>query len=483
LLLGAKTGENAMAHALGRQADCALDQVAVAQLRSSLRGSLLQRSDPGYAEARSIWNGMITKQPALIARVSGAADVISCVSFARDHGLPLSIRGGGHNVAGTALCEGGLMIDMSLRRGVRLDVFRGIVRAEAGATWGDVDHETQPLGLAVPSGIVSSTGVAGFTLGGGFGWTSRKLGYAADNLISVDVVTADGKLKVASETENADLFWALRGGGGNFGAATSFEFRAHRHGPQALCGMVVHPMAQARQVIEQFRQITAETPDELCCLLILRRAPAVPYLPKEVHGQPIAAIAVCWTGDPAGGRAAMQPLKTFGRPLADTIALKPFVEHQTMFDAGQPFGRRYYWKSHYFAEIGDGLIDGLVEHAERIVSPHSAMLLMHLGGAPGRLDPNVNAVGLRTAPYVLNIQAAWERAPEDQHHVSWARTCWTATRPFSTGSAYINFMTEDEGAARVEAAYGEQTYARLREVKRKLDPGNLFHGAQNIPPR
>jgi FAD/FMN-containing dehydrogenase len=472
-----------MAHALTRQADCRLDRAAIEALRKALRGALLQPADPEYEDARTIWNAMIARRPALIARVSGSADVIACVNFARENGLPLSVRGGGHNVAGAALCEGGLMIDMSLRRAVRLDPVRRVVRVEGGATWGDVDHETQPFGLVVPSGIVSKTGVAGFTMGGGFGWTSRKFGYAADNLLSVDIVTADGELRCASATENPDLFWALRGGGGNFGAVTSFEFNANRHGPQALCGMVVYPMAQARTVIQQYRQITAAAPDDLCCLLILRHAPAEPYLPPSVHGKPIAAIAISWTGSPADGRDAVLPLKTFARPLADTIAPKPFVEHQTMLDAGQPFGRRYYWKSHYFDEIGDDLIDAMAEHAGRIVSPHSAALLMHLGGAPARMDPSTNAVGLRTAAYVLNIQAAWESAQEDQRHLAWAREYWTATRPFSTGSAYINFMTEDEGEARVRAAYPADVYARLRDVKSKFDPGNLFHGAQNIPPR
>ena len=471
-----------MAYALTRQADRGLDRSAVAALRKLLRGPLLQPAEPGYDEARTIWNAMITKRPALIARVSGNADVIACVNFARENGLPLSIRGGGHNIAGTALCDGGLMIDMSLRRGVRVDPTRRIVRVEGGATWGDVDHETQPFGLVVPSGIVSNTGVGGFTMGGGFGWTSRKFGYAADNLMSVDIVTADGELSLASDKENPDLFWALRGGGGNFGAVTSFEFKASRHGPQALCGMVVYPMGEARAVMQQFRQITAVAPDELCCLLILRRAPAVSYLPQDVHGRPIAAIAVCWAGDSGDGRAAVLPLKTFARPLADTIERKPFVEHQTMLDAGQPFGRRYYWKSHYFAEIGDDLIDAMIEHAERITSPHSAALLMHLGGTPARLDPSMNAVGLRAASYVLNIQAAWESAQEDRRHLLWARECWSATRQFSTGSAYINFMTEDEGEARVRAAFPAAVYARLSEVKSRFDPGNLFHGAQNIPP-
>jgi FAD/FMN-containing dehydrogenase len=451
-------------------------------LGKTLRGPLLIRSDPGYVQACSIWNGMVAKQPALIARVSGAADVAACVNFAREHDLPLSIRGGGHNIAGAALCEGGLTIDMSLRRSVRVDAGQLIVRAEAGATWGDVDHETQPFGLLVPGGIVSNTGIAGFALGGGFGWTSRKFGYAADNLISADIVTADGRFRRASETEDADLFWALRGGGGNFGVVTSFEFRAHRHGPRVRCGMVVHSMAQALNVIQLYREITATAPDELCCLLILRRAPAAAYLPEEAHAKPIAAIAVCWAGDPAKGAEAVHMLRAFGRPLADTIALKPFVEHQTLLDAGQPFGRRYYWKSGYFSEVGEWLVDALIDGAERITSPYSSVLLMHLGGAPARTDPTVNAVGLRAASQILNIQAAWESPPEDQHHIAWADALWAAVRPLSTGSSYINFMTEDEDQARVRAAYGDKVYTRLREIKASYDPGNLFRGAKNIPP-
>jgi FAD/FMN-containing dehydrogenase len=443
----------------------------------------LQPADPGYSEARSIWNGMITRKPALIARVSGASDVVTCVNFARENGLPLSIRGGGHNIAGTALCEGGLTIDMSLRRGIRIDTDRSIVNAEGGATWGDVDHETQPLGLTVPSGIVSNTGVAGFTLGGGFGWTSRKFGYAADNLVSVDIVTANGERRRASEMENADLFWALRGGGGNFGAVTSFTFKAHQHGPQALCGMAVYPMAQARDVAHHYLGITQAAPDELCCLLILRIAPAAPFLPKELHGTPIVAIAMCWAGDPSGGQDAVHSVKAFGRPAADTVTTKSFIAHQTMLDAGQPFGHRYYWKSDFFGEMKEPLIDTMIEHAQRITSPHSAALFMHLGGAPARLDRGLNAVGFRTAEYVLNVQGAWENPQEDRRHIEWVREFWAAAHPLSTGTGYTNFMTEDEGDARVRAAYGNQVYGRLQKAKSKFDPTNLFHGAQNIPPR
>ncbi|OKO68262.1 FAD-binding oxidoreductase [Bradyrhizobium sp. NAS96.2] len=472
-----------MARAPAQQPDYRVSQAAVADLRKSLRGALLQPADAGYREARSIWNGMIIKEPALIARVSGASDIVACVNFARENGLPLSIRGGGHNIAGTALCNRGLMIDMSLRRGVRVDPDRRIIRAEAGTTWGDVDHEAQPLGLVVPGGIVSNTGVAGFTLGGGFGWTSRKCCYAADNLVSVDIVTADGERRHASKTENADLFWALAGGSGNFGAVTSFEFRAHPHGPQALCGMVVYPMTQARDVAHQFCRIAATAPDELCCLLILRIAPPAPFLPEALHGTPIAAIAACWTGDPIAGQDAMRALKSFGKPAADTITVKPFVAHQTVLDSGQPFGRRYYWKSDFFADMSERLIDAMVEHAERIASPHSAALFMHMGGAPARLDRGLNAVGFRTAQYVLNVQAAWENPQEDRRHIEWAREYWAAIHPFSTGAAYINFMTEDEGDARVRDAYGNRLYEQLAEIKAKFDPGNLFHGAQNIPPR
>jgi FAD/FMN-containing dehydrogenase len=471
-----------MAQVLAQRRLSSLSQAAVSDLRKALRGPLLQPADPGYSDARSIWNGMITKKPALIARVSGASDIVTCINFARENGLPLSIRGGGHNIAGTALCDGGLTIDMGLRRTVRLDRGQGTVHAEGGTTWGDVDHETQPVGLVVPGGIVSDTGVAGFTLGGGFGWTSRKFGYAADSLVSVDIVTPDGERRRASETENSDLFWALRGGGGNFGAVTSFEFKAHRHGPQALCGMIVYPMTHAREVAQHYERITRAAPDELCCLLILRLAPPAPFLPKELHGKPIAAIAACWTGDPAAGQDVMHSVKNLERPIADTIATKTFIAHQSMLDAGQPFGRRYYWKSDFFAGMQESLIDTMIEHAQRINSPHSAILFMHLGGLPARLHPDLNAVGFRTAQYVLNIQGAWESPEEDQQHIAWARECWAVAHPLSTGSGYTNFMTEDEGDARVRAAYGDRLFARLRKAKAKFDPTNLFHGAQNIPP-
>jgi FAD/FMN-containing dehydrogenase len=334
----------------------------------------------------------------------------------------------------------------------------------------------------VPSGIISATGVAGFTLGAGFGWTSRKFGFAADNLIAAEVVTADGRTLRASAEENSDLFWALRGGGGNFGVVTSFEFRAHRHGPQALCGMVVHPFSRAEDVMQVFRDVTATAPDELTCLLILRKAPPAPFIPKEFHGQPIAGIAAHWTGDPADGVEAMAPLKAFGPPVADTIAPKEFIAFQTFLDGGQPFGRRYYWKSDDAAEASPRLMATLADCAGRITSPFSAILFMHMGGAAARIAPEATAVGIRAAQYAIVIQGAWEDAAEDATHIGWARDSFAAVKPFAAGAGYVNFLTADEAEGRLRTAYGDALYERLRRVKTSYDPENLFRGNLNIPP-
>jgi FAD/FMN-containing dehydrogenase len=455
---------------------------AIAGLRQRLQGTLLQPSDRDYDEARTIWNGIVARRPALIARATGDSDIIDCVNFARDHGAPLSVRGGGHNVAGTALCEGGLTIDMSCLRAVRVDAQRQIVHVEAGATWGDVDRETRRFGLVVPSGIVSKTGVAGLTMGGGFGWTSRKLGFTADNVVSFSLVTADGLQRRVSAVENPELYWAVRGGSGNFGVVTAFEFSAHRLGPDILGGMLVYPLERALEVAHRMRELSTDAPDELCCLLLLRHAPALPFLPSELHGEPIAAIAACWAGSPLEGERALRSLRSIGRPLAHTLECKPFVEHQTMFDASQPFGRRYHWKSHCCAQVSDGLIEAMVQHVERLPSPHSSVLLMQLGGAPTRSPSTLNAVGIRDAAFVLNIQAAWENPQDDARNRNWAKECWTSAIPFATGGVYVNFMAEGESEARLLGAFGEATYARLRETKSRWDPGNLFHGAQNITP-
>jgi FAD/FMN-containing dehydrogenase len=464
-------------------ANIPVDEEAVAAFEGRVRGPVFRSGEDGYEQARSIWNGMIDKRPALVQQASGAADVIECVNFARDKGLLLSVRGGGHNIAGTAVADGGLMIDQSHRRGVHVDPRTGVTRVEPGCDWGDVDRETQLHGLVVPGGIVSTTGVAGFTLGGGFGWVTRSYGLASDNLLSVDIVTADGVPIRASESEHPELFWALRGGGGNFGIVTSFEFQAHPVGPTVVAGIVFHPMDKAKEVIDLYRKVTAAAPDELCCLLVLRLAPPAPFLAKEVHGTPVAAIAVCYNGPIADGEKAVAPIKAFGTPLCDTIQPKPFIAHQSFLDSGQPFGRQYYWKSDYFLEMSPKADDVLIDHASRITSPFSGVLAMHLGGASGRVGETETAAGNRDAQHVFNVQAAWEDPAENDVHIAWTRDYWRAMQPFSSGGTYVNFLTRDEGDDRVRAAYGPAIHDRLVEVKTKYDPGNLFRSNQNIRPR
>jgi FAD/FMN-containing dehydrogenase len=460
----------------------ARDRDGLAAFAGGLPGSAFWPGDVEYAEACRIWNAMIERRPALVVRPRGVADVAACIAFARDGGLPLSIRGGGHNIAGTALCDGGVMIDFSTHTHVEVDAATGGVRVQPGATWADVDRATQPFGLVVPGGIVSATGVAGFTLGGGFGWVSRRHGFAADNLRAAEIVTADGQVRRAGARENPDLFWAIRGGGGNFGVVTAFEFEAQPHGPEVVAGLMLHPMAQAKEVLALFRDATAKAPDGLCHLLIMRKAPPLPILPPEVHGTPVVGIAVCHSGPVEEGEQLVLPIKRFGRPLADTIGRKPFVAHQQFLDGGQPFGRRYYWRSDYFDDLPEAADPTLIAHAGAIASPHSAVLCMHLGGAAARRPAEESAVGNRTAEYVLNMQGAWEAPGEDAVHIGWARDFWSAMHPFSSGGTYVNFLTEDADDERRRAAYGPELYARLARVKAKYDPENLFRANQNIRP-
>jgi FAD/FMN-containing dehydrogenase len=458
------------------------DERLLEAFSTNIRGIVLRSGGEDYEQARRIWNAMIDRRPAVIVRCSGAADVVDCVNFARDNGLPLSVRGGGHNIAGTAVCDDGVMIDLSALRTVHVDTDRGVARVAPGATWGDADRETQLFGLIVPGGIVSTTGVAGVTLGGGFGWATRRYGYASDNLSSVDIVTADGVLRRASETENADLFWGVRGGGGNFGVVTSFEFRARPFGPQVLAGMALYPMARAREVLEVFRRVTNEAPEELSCLLILRKAPPAPFVPKEAHGAPIAAIAACFSGSIDDGWRVIAPIRELDQPIADAFGPKPFRQFQQILDAGQPFGRRYYWKADYLDAIPPAADEILINHAEAVPSPHSALLCMHLGGGTRRSNADESSVGNRAAEFVLNITASWESSNEDALHIAWARNYWSDMRPFSTGGTYVNFLTEDEPVERVRAAYGDAIYSRLAQVKAKYDPDNLFRLNQNIRP-
>ncbi len=461
--------------------DQPIDEKVITDLRARLRGPLLLPGDQGYDESRSLWNGMIDRRPAVIARCLGTADVVACVNIARERDLPLCIKGGGHNIAGLAVSDGGLMLDMSLMRGVFTDTSTRTAHAQAGCLLGDVDRETQLHGFAAVLGFVSATGIAGLTLGGGFGYMTRRFGWTSDNVQWIDVVTADGRLLRASEREHPDLFWALRGGGGNFGVATGFGYTLYQVGPEIIGGAIAWRAEEAPAVLEMFRTLTASAPRELAVVAGLRLAPPAPWIAKEMHGKPIVALFVCHTGSIAEGEKLVAPIKGFGSPVGDIVQRRSYVSQQSLLDATQPKGRRYYWKSEYVSRIDAGLTDAAIEHAGRIRSPHSAILLFPLDGVLGDLPDDHSAVGNRSARAVFNVAGAWERPEEDAVHIGWARTAWSDLRRFSTGGTYINFLTEDEGSDRVQAAYGENL-TRLAEVKRTWDPRNLFRMNKNIAP-
>jgi FAD/FMN-containing dehydrogenase len=458
-----------------------LQEETLRKFKESLRGELILAEDAGYDDARSIWNAMIDRRPALIVRCLGVADVVTGVKFAREHGLILSIKGGGHNISGLAVCEEGLMLDMSRMRGVWVDPSTRTARAQAGCLLGDVDRETQLHGLASVLGFISNTGIAGLTLGGGFGYLTRRFGWTSDNLLSMEVVTADGRIVQASEKENRDLFWGLRGGGGNFGVVTAFEYKLHAVGPEVMAGAIAWRAESAGEVLEMFRTLTAQAPPELTCVAALRMAPPAPWLPKDVHGKPIVAFFVCHTGEVSEGEKLVAPIKAFGSPVGDIIQRRPYVSQQSLIDATQPKGRRYYWKSEYLPAVKPELLAVAIKHAAAIASPHSAILLFPVNGALNRLPENHSSVGNRNAGYVPNIAASWEKAEDDKTNIEWARAAWRDLRRFSTGGTYVNFLTEDEGDERIHAAYGNN-YERLVEVKSKWDPGNLFCMNKNIVP-
>ena len=463
-------------------ATTALAPEVIDTLKPLIRGAVCLPGEPGYEQARTIWNGMIDKHPAVVVRAAGAADVIQAVRAARTHGMLLAVRGGGHNIAGNAVCEGGLMIDLSLMKSVRVDPASRTVRLEPGVTLGDLDREAQAFGLATPLGINSTTGVAGLTLGGGFGWLSRKYGLTIDNLLSADVVTADGELKHASEKENPDLFWAIRGGGGNFGVVTSFEFKLHRVGPEVLAGLIVHPFAKAKELIQGYRKVTAAAPDELTCWIVMRKAPPLPFLPPEVHGKEIFVFAVCYAGDIEQGRKALAPLQALGKPIADVVGPAPLAGWQQAFDPLLAPGARNYWKSHDFTELSDGLIDVLVDYAGRLPSPDCEVFIGHLGGAVNRVPAAATAYPHRNIEYVLNVHGRWSEPAQDAAGIGWTRQLYDAATPFATGGVYVNFMTEEEGQRVRGGAYGPN-YERLAKLKAQYDPQNLFRMNQNITPK
>jgi FAD/FMN-containing dehydrogenase len=458
-----------------------LPQDVLGAWKSRLRGPVLGPGDAGYEDSRTVWNSMIDRRPALVARCLGTADVIECVRFARDNNLLLSMKGGGHNIAGLAVADGALMLDMSLMRGVWVDAKARVARAQAGCVLGDVDRETQLHGLASVLGFVSLTGITGLTLGGGIGYLTRRWGWTSDTVVGMDLVTADGKLVRASSEENDDLFWGLRGGGGNFGVVTGIDYELHPVGPEIVGGIVAWPASEAPRVLELYRTLAEETPPELTMVALMRPAPPAPWLPKERHGTPIVAILACHTGDPGEGEKAVSVLKSFGTPIGDILTRRPYLQMQSLLDATQPKGRRYYWKSEYLPRIEPDLVDRVMQHAAKIRSPHSAVILFQLGGALNRIGQAHSAAGNRDARYVLNIAGAWERPEDDAANIAWARDAWSDMRRHSTGGTYINFLTEDDGAERTEAALGD-ALDRLARIKSRWDPENVFRTNRNIKP-
>ena len=444
-------------------------------------GRVVGPDDEYYDAARRIWNGAIDRRPAQIAYCTGVADVVAAVRFARERELPLAVRAGGHGVAGHALCDGGLVIDLSPMKGIRVDPVARTARAEAGVHWGELDRETQLFGLATVGGIVTHTGIAGLTLGGGIGWLMRKHGATVDNLVSADVVTAEGELVCVSEEEHADLFWGIRGGGGNFGIVTSFEYRLHPVGPIVLAGPVFHLLEDAPEVLRFYRELVADAPDELTTIVDFSTAAPVPFLPEEIHGKPIVMVGACYAGAPDQGAEVVRPLKRFGRPVADLLEPKPYTDLQSMFDPLVPHGWHRYWKSVELPPLTDDAIDTLVEHASAVTSLKSYCIVFQLGGALGRVPEGQTAFGQRSAAHNVNINAVWTADDlEADRHISWARGFFDALGPHAGDRVYVNFLGE-EGTDRVRQAYGAN-YERLVELKRAYDPTNLFRLNQNIAP-
>jgi FAD/FMN-containing dehydrogenase len=455
---------------------------AITDLRTKIGNRLITPQDEAYDGARRVWNGMIDRKPAAIARCHGVADVIDCVRWAVAHDVLLAVRGGGHNVAGFGTCDGGLVIDLSPMNGIRVDRQQGTVRAGGGATWGDLDRETQAFGLAVPGGIVSTTGIAGLTLGGGQGWLRRTYGMACDSLISADVVTADGRLLVASETENGDLFWALRGGGGNFGVVTSFEYRLYPLDPTVAFAGPVYALDQATQAMETFRDFFLSAPDELNGGAVWQTIPAVPGFPEALHGQDVLILPGMYAGPPEVGETLLQPLREIAEPLLDLSTTLPYVALQQLFDPLFPaYELRHYWKAIYLADLDREVIAEIKGWAERRPSPLSMVVVNAVGGALGRVDPGATAIGARHAPFLLEILATWKEPEETEANVSWARECFATMERFSTGRTNLNFPGLEKDSRFVRAAFGDN-YDRLLSAKRAYDPTNVFRLNQNIDP-
>jgi len=453
---------------------------AVKILKGDLRGEILLPADKDYDQSRKVWNGMIDRHPALIVRCLGASDVMKSIKFAQDHGLTVSVRGGGHNVAGNAVCEGGLMIDLSKMKSVRVDPAKRRAQAEPGATWRQLDLETQAHSLALTGGLVSTTGIAGFTLGGGIGWLVRKYGLALDNLVSVDVVTAKAELVNASMTENSDLFWGVRGGGGNFGVVTSFEYELHPVGPIILGGLIAFRAEDGRELLKFYREYIKDAPDELTTLVVYLTAPPLPFLPKDVVGTHLIVIALCYCGNLDDGQKVLAPLRKFGKPVADVIQPMPYTVLQSLLDEAAPSGLHDYWKSMYLSSLDDETIEIILSHGKTISSPLSAIHVHQLGGAMRRIGDDATAFGHRDASFALNIVSCWQDPSENATHMKWTKDFFAAMQKFAAG-VYVNFMGEED-AGRVKEVYEKEKYQKLVTLKDKYDPSNFFRMNQNIMP-
>jgi FAD/FMN-containing dehydrogenase len=486
-MLGTSTappGDLNMAYTVKTLDGCAttITQDQLKRLSASIQGEVVVRGDHQYEDSRTIWNAMIDRHPGFIVRSRGASDVVTCVKFAREHGLLLTIKGGGHNIAGLAVAEGSMMLDNSLMRGVWVDTDARLAQCQSGCILGDVDHQTQVHGLAAVIGFVSQTGIAGLTLGGGFGYLSRLYGWTTDNVTEMQMVTVEGEIVRASEKENAELFWGLCGGGGNFGVLTGLTYKLYPLGPQVMAGGIAWRAEHAPAVLKMYQEITADAPRELSCVAVMRNAPPAPWLDPSVHGSPVIVIFAVYAGSVAEGKKVLAPIKAFGAPVGDIIQPRSYVSQQSILDPTQPKGRRYYWKSEYTPSIPDALVEKYIEHAGRIVSPHSAVIFFPLGGAIGDFPEDRGAVGNRDANFVFNVTASWENAADDDGNIAWARAAWSDMKKFSTGGTYLNFLTEDEGNDRLRSAL-RGNYDRLIDIKTQWDPTNVFRTNKNIAPR
>jgi FAD/FMN-containing dehydrogenase len=444
-------------------------------------GEIVRPGDPGYDEARKVWNGSIQRNPAVVVRPTGTSDVIAAVAFAREHKLELAIRGGSHSIAGFSTTDGGMVVDLSRMKGIRIDPQKRRAHVQGGVLWKDLDKETQEFGLAVTGGLISSTGVAGFTLGGGIGWIQRKHGLACDNLKSADVVTVDGSFVHVSESENSELFWALRGGGGNFGIVTSFEFELHPVGPEVMAGLMFFPGERAKEILTFYRDFYEQASNEVTLAAVLRLAPPAPFLPEEFHGKPIIALAGMHAGSLEQAGEDLRSVKELTEPIADLMTPRTYVQMQTLLDASWQPGFQNYWKAEYLKGLPDAAIDVLVAHLATITSSLSDFKIPYLGGAISDVPESDTAYGHRDAPMILNINSRWTDASDADRHIAWTRDLWEAMQPYSGGGTYTNFTSVDD-QDRTPDSYGEAKYRRLSELKRRYDPENVLHLNQNILP-